>query len=141
MSNKWGDYYSVLVSWLNKNNYKVIEGCREEDRIDFEDKTIYINSQYKPENKLYTLLHESGHYSLNKYRDGFLKSHPVYPSGVSDHRKKRSKSYKVCLIAEEMEAWKRGIKIAKRFDFVINEEKYFKEMVKSVWSYVKWASR
>lgn len=142
MSNKiYKKQYKKLCEWVNSNGFEVKENCRALDRVDFSEKTIYINSQYKYENKLYTLLHECGHLKTDKNLKTFLKYHPIYSTDQSDGRVIKSKAYKVCLVSEELKAWHNGFRLAKKLGFEINKKNYDKVMVDSVFTYISWAGR
>ena len=58
----------------------------------------------------------------------------------SDGRNARSKAYKVSTVAEELEAWKRGRRLARRFKHHVNDSKYDEHMTKNIMSYIEWAS-
>lgn len=133
--------YKKLCEWVNSNGFEVKESCRALDRVEFSEKTIYINSQYKYENKLYTLLHECGHLKTDKNLKTFLKYHPIYSTDQSDGRIIKSKAYKVCLVSEELKAWHNGFRLAKKLGFEINKKNYDKVMVDSVFTYISWAGR
>ena len=85
-NNDWLIQYEQLKSWVESKNYTVTEKWGVEDCIVFEDQEIFINSRCKPENMFYTLLHECGHYLLDKSKETFKETHPVYPSDVDDKR-------------------------------------------------------
>ena len=125
-----------LVLWIESKGYIVIEECRSADYILFEDKEIFINSQYKWENKLYTLLHECGHYLLNETKDTFLEMYPVYPPAIVDKRVVNSLAYKVSILSLELKAWERGWRLAKRLNLIIDQKNYHKSMVEALWTYV-----
>ena len=82
----WNIQYDCLVEWLSTTEYVLIEKWGAQDFILFDDKEIIINSQYKPENKFYTLLHECGHLITNRKKKSFLDKYPLYPIDVSDRR-------------------------------------------------------
>ncbi|MBM88252.1 MAG: hypothetical protein CMQ41_07710 [Gammaproteobacteria bacterium] len=134
---KWELQFSTLSAWVEKKGYRVIVKNAVADCIVFQDKVIYINMNYTPENKFYTLLHECGHLLLENGKKVFLDEHPIYPSDILDGRIERSKAYKVCLLSEETNAWRKGWRLARRLELYVNKEKYHKSMVDSVWSYVE----
>jgi len=115
----------------------------EEDRVCFVDRCIYINSRKHPETKFYTLLHELGHVLVAMDWVNFNSDHPMYvhsPGEPYDGRKARSKSYRVSLISEEIEAWRLGRRFAKSLGLHINDSKYDKSMTEAIMSYINWAS-
>ena len=131
--------YIKLCKWVKSNGFKVKESHKALDRVEFSERTVHINSQYKYENKLYTLLHECGHLKTDKNIKTFLKYHPIYSTGQWDGRVIKSKAYKVCLVSEELKAWHDGLKLANKLGFKINKKNYDKMMVDSVFTYIAWA--
>lgn len=136
----WKNKYEKLCGWVYTQGFKVVEGHKEIDRLEFSNKTIYLNSQFKYENRLYILLHECGHLKTDKNIKTFLKYHPMYPTEVHDGRKLESKAYKVCLVSEELKAWQNGLKLANYLKIEINKTNYDKLMVNSVYTYIQWAN-
>jgi hypothetical protein len=128
--------YEKMKKWASSKGYSVSEEYHNEDSVCFDSKTIYINSRQSIENMLYGIVHEAGHILIFSSMKHFLDKHPIYPYDIMDGRVKRSKKYSVCLVSEEIEAWKKGLGLAKRLKININKEKYFKIMVESVWSYI-----
>ncbi len=59
----------------------------------------------------------------------------------SNKRLERSHKYKVDVIAEELDAWRKGKELAKRLDIYINEDNYYSLMTKCVYSYVRHLAR
>jgi hypothetical protein len=110
-----------------------------EDRFEFEGRTIYINTQSSIENQLFTLLHECGHVLVHKSNKQFAADYPYYAhadSAFNTARIVRSKAYQVSLVAEEIEAWKRGKRLAKRLAIPIDIDKYNTVMTNCVTSYI-----
>lgn len=133
---EWVTQYEQLKSWVESKGYTVTEKWKVEDCIVFEDQEIFINSQCKPENMFYTLLHECGHYLLNETKKSFKETHPFYPSEIIDKRIEKSTAYRVCILSEELKAWERGWRLAKRLNLHIVQENYHKCMTDALWSYV-----
>ncbi|MBO77047.1 MAG: hypothetical protein CME17_06395 [Gemmatimonadetes bacterium] len=134
--NDWIIQYEQLKSWAESKNYTVTEKWGVEDCIVFEDQEIFINSRCKPENMFYTLLHECGHYLLDKAKESFKETHPVYPSEVTDGRIEKSTAYRVCILSEELKAWERGWRLAKRLNLHVDQQNYHRCMTDALWTYV-----
>ena len=132
----WHQEYNKLKNWVESKHYTVKEMKGVEDCIVFEDRVIYINSRCKIENMFYTLLHECGHYLLNETKESFKETHPHYPSEIDDKRIEKSTAYKVCILSEELKAWERGWRLAKRLHLTVDQESYHKCMTEALWSYV-----
>jgi hypothetical protein len=106
-----------------------------------EVKTISINSSCHPETKFYTLLHEIGHILIRRDWKRFSKDYPNYldgPDAAVDGRRERRKSYRIGLIAEEIEAWKRGRKFADRNQLYVDPLKYDTDANSALMSYIEW---
>lgn len=133
-----------LVEVLNRKGYSVYFNTDDIDRVVFEDLEVFINSRLHPENKFYTLLHELGHIIVGESWPEFHADHPMYvhhPEARVDGRKERSYAYRVSLLSEEIEAWKRGRRFAKSLGFIIDDEKYDKYMTENIMTYIDWAAR
>ena len=50
-----------------------------------------------------------------------------------------SRERRVAKITEELEAWKRGERLARRLGIKINEEKFDKVRSDAIMSYIEWA--
>lgn len=135
----WNKQIEEVIRWVESKNYKVVFNTDEEDRLCFDSKTIFINSRKHPETKYYTLLHEAGHLLISQSWKSFENDMPMYATS-SDGRKERGKSYLVSLLAEEIEAWKRGRRLSGKLKHFINNDKYDRHITESVSTYVMWAS-
>ena len=133
----WHTQFQKLSSWAESKGYEVLCKTNIADCIIFEDKEIFINSRCNKENQFYTLLHECGHLITDSKKKMFLDEHPIYPSQVLDGRREKSKAYKVCLLSEELSAWREGWRLAKRLKLYVNKRKYHLCMVDAVFSYVE----
>lgn len=139
--NKIWQFQSQIISEaLKAMGYKTIYGTDQEDRVEFDSKAVFINSRNHPENKFYTLLHEYGHaYIFENLSEKFAADHPMYFRN-SDGQREKSKSARVSIVAEEIEAWKIGRQFARNLYMHIDEEKYDKHMTENLMSYINWAS-
>ena len=129
----------ILAAALDDFGYDLVQETDAEDRVEFDEvSTIYINSRCHPETRFYTILHEIGHILISEQSEEFTKNHPMYvhASGCSA---RSSGAYKVSLIAEEIEAWKKGRQFGKALGLYIDDGKYNKHMTESVMSYIYWA--
>lgn len=131
--------FEEIIDWVNSKGFEVSLETDAEDRVEWADKTIYINSRNHVENRYYTLLHECGHMMIAQSWRDFDRDHPMYACS-SDGRNARSKAYKVSTVAEELEAWKRGRRLARRLQHHVNEENYDAHVTKNVMSYIEWAA-
>ena len=136
----WEFQIGYLEELLSEHGYLLIEDTDEEDRIEFDERAVYLNSRLHPETRFYTLLHELGH--LDIFVNGaqqFQDEHPMYIQH-QDGRSPNGKAYRVSLLAEELEAWRRGRRIARQEGMIIDDFKYDKMMTDCVMSYINWAA-
>jgi len=138
--NDWNCQFWRMVEYANGLGFEILLDSDEEDRVDFDETTIYIKSRNHPETKFYTLLHEIGHAEIfvNSSRK-FEEDHPMFYQ-YSDGRVERSYAYRVSIVAEEIEAWRVGRNIARNLKLFIDDEKYDKHMTASLMTYINWAS-
>ena len=139
MGDKWKNQFDEVKCWLGKKGYTVKCRTDAEDCVLFCAKTVLINSRNHPETKYYTLLHECGHILIDKDSARFEKEVPVYARS-EDGRSARSKAYRVSTVAEELEAWKRGRRLAARLGHHVDDLKYDKQITDNVMSYIEWAA-
>lgn len=134
----------LLESWAMSKNWLIEYEYLASDEMDPASKIISINTRQGIENQLYTLLHECGHVLVQQDHKAYAKRYPgtakVNMSEKLSRRLEKSVAYKIDVISEEIEAWQRGLRLAKRLGIYINEEKYTALMNKCVYSYVKWAA-
>ena len=137
----WKYQIECLTGWLHSKGYTIVESGGARDSIVFDDKEVLLNSQYKDENKFYTLLHECGHLITNLNKKPFLEKYPLYPSDVIDGRVMKSISYRVSLVSEELIAWEKGLALAKRLNLKVDTKNYHKCMTDSIWTYIKYITQ
>lgn len=131
---------SEMVKYSKRLGFNVEFSPGVEDRCDFQEKKIYINSRKHAETRFYTLLHEIGHAAIYRYSSvSFARDYPMFYQ-FSDGRVERSYAYRVSTVAEELEAWRRGRNIARKKGLYVNDEKYDSIVTESVMSYINWAS-
>ena len=139
MSEIWKTQFDEICGWLDTKGYQVRSYTDATDCVSFTGKTVFINSRNHPETKYYTLLHECGHVLISNDSARFEKDMPMYARS-EDGRHVRSKAYRVSTVAEELEAWKRGRRLATRFAHVVDADKYDKQITDNVMSYIEWAA-
>ena len=93
-----------------------------------------INSTRSLETQLYILLHECGHILVSE-SDSIVNG----AEEVFDKYGEKTKIYKVFTVIEEVEAWKRGLRLAKKLNIPVNKEKWNRDVARAINSYMKWA--
>lgn len=141
-SGYWNMQFQRVVELVDDWGYEVELHPGARDRVELgESKTIYINSSYHPETKFYTLLHEVGHILIRRNWRKFAMNYPNYldgPETAVDGRRERRKSYRIGLIAEEIEAWKRGRAYAERHGLYVDMFKYDSDANTALMTYIDW---
>jgi hypothetical protein len=138
----WDRQFREVQEIIEDWGYEVELSTGANDRVELgEVKTIHINSACHPETKFYTLLHEVGHIMVRKDWKRFSKNYPNYldgPDAGVDGRRERRKSYRIGVIAEEIEAWKRGRSFADRHSLYVDVFKYDYDANTSLMTYIDW---
>ncbi len=135
----WNYQFSVVSDWLVKKGYMVALDTDVEDQVHIDEHIVQIDSRQHSESRFYTLLHEAGHVLIRQGWRQFHADHPMYASSA-DGRSVRSRAYRVSLIAEECEAWKRGRRLAKRFGLYVYDKKYDQISTDCLMSHIEWAA-
>ena len=129
-----------LIEWTNKKGYDIEFDYCVHDEFRPSDKSISISTRQGPENQLYALLHECGHLILQNNENLYNKKYPSSAKMAtcnSNLRLERSSRYKVDVLTEEIDAWRKGKDLAKRLEIYIDEDRYYLLMSKCVYSYIK----
>ncbi len=133
----------TLENWTYKKGYTTDFDYCVQDEFRPNDKLITINTRQGRENQLYALLHECGHLILDKNEESYAKK---YPSSMklayrNNKRLEKSYKYKVDVVAEEIDAWRKGRALANRLNIYVDDEKYYTIMTKCVYGYIMQAAR
>ena len=129
-----------VTNWVDNKGYSIEFSYCVQDEYRPGDNTITISSRQGVEKQLYSLLHECGHLILFNNEKLYEKKYPsstkmAYCS--SNKRLERSPKYKVDILAEEIDAWRKGKDLAKRLEIYIDEDKYYSVMSDCVYTYIK----
>jgi len=128
--------FDAVESWLYDRGYTVVQYTDAEDSVYYDSKEILINSRKHIESRFYTLLHECGHILVNDNRDR-LYTLSRETQAVMGHKPARKR--RIAVLSEEVEAWKRGERLAARLGLEIDEEKFDLCRTNALMSYVEWA--
>jgi hypothetical protein len=127
-----------LEAWAHNKGYSVCCGLGEDAYL-HEDKQIIFNTNLKSKkNQIYSLLHECGHalaYNSKDYKNKFPNLAAMRFKEVKVN--KRRNAVKCEIIAEELDAWKRGLKLAGRLKININKEDYDNYASRWVMTYIR----
>jgi len=133
-------YNQVWQYAVGRLGYEIFEGSDYQDACWSDVKQITICSRMGIEKKLYALLHECGHALIRENWSKFAKEYAAHAEVPQDGRRQRNAKYKVSTIEEEIEAWKRGKRLAKRLDIELDEERYDEHKAECLMSYIRWAA-
>jgi hypothetical protein len=136
----WEFQIGHIEGWLAEHGYELVQATDEEDQVELAAGVVRINSRQHPETRFYTLLHEAGHVDI--FKNGaaeFADEHPMYVQ-AEDGRSANSKAFRVSLLAEELEAWRIGRRLAHAEDLFIDDAKFDKLMANCVMTYINWAA-
>ena len=144
MSSKafWQSQFESVEKILkDRFDYAVICMTDEMDRVEFDDRLVYINSRCHPETRFYSLLHEYGHVEIYENSSSALcTSAPCYQT-FSSYRYGKSHAVRLGTLIEEIEAWKLGRLLVIRESMWIDIKNFEKMMNSCLMSYVKWAGK
>jgi len=134
-------YIGSVSDWLHKRGYTIECSYNAEDQVLLGHKKVTISTRNSPENRLYILLHECGHLlEYNNDSPSYHKKYPLSEPMLMDARKKYSIRGRVEIVEEEINAWKKGEKLADRLGFKMDKERYRKYAAKQVITYIDWAA-
>ena len=132
----WNDQSLVVEAWLVKKGFDLTYSKSADNELDWDRKRINIRPIKDKEEMFYTLLHECGHILVETNDKGFKDNYKT--KDFRDWHKMvatRDSALKVSILADEMEAWNRGRRLAKRLNLRLNEKKYKKIAGFCVWAY------
>jgi endonuclease I len=114
--------YSLVWQYaVDRLGYEVLEGSDLNDVCMSDTKQIHICSRNGIENK-------------------FQKEFPAHAACGYDGRKNKTDKYRISLIEEEFEAWKRGKRLAKRLGIQLDEARFEKHKAQCLMSYINWGA-
>jgi hypothetical protein len=105
---------------------------------------IKIEGRYNYEMKTYLMLHELGHHEMRKSWKRFEKRFPIVALAENHAHKKyerklrRRQNYFVECLEEEIAAWDEGLKLARKFDIVINMDRFINIRTKCLIQYMNY---
>ena len=129
------DAITAVTYWFQQKGYHVEIDRDGEDAIDRDSKFVSINSTRSLETQLHVILHEAGHL-LVEQSDKITNGIPEVLNKYSE----KSKIHRTFTVIEEIEAWKRGLKLANRLGIKINKEKWNKDVARAIYKYMVWAT-
>jgi hypothetical protein len=127
------DSIDTIIYWLQKRGYFIDFDRNGDDSVDRESKIVSINTTRSLETQLYILLHECGHVLVSE-SDNIVNGSEEVLCKYSE----KSKIYRVFTVIEEVEAWKRGLRLAKKLGIPVNKAKWNKDVARAIKKYMEW---
>lgn len=125
-----------VIAWCNERSL-VVNFTRDSDgTFEPNDSEIEITGRGRPETQLFWLLHECGHFLIERCESRV--AHGIIAEALND---KRSLVARVALVDEESEAWDRGKSLAERLGIHVSQERFNEFRAKALATYFKWATR
>jgi Zn-dependent peptidase ImmA (M78 family) len=119
-----------VIFYLESRKVEVRKG---RDNVYYPDDDIIIyNAQGNYKNQLYTLLHEAGHFLQRRSRT-FSSMNLIY--GDADLMQTNYQKFR--LLEQEMDAWDRGLRLAKSLEIKLDIIDYRKNAAYFIMQYVK----
>ena len=136
---------NILTEWLDKKGWTLNLDYLNQDEMLPSEKLVNINTRQGIEKQFYSLLHECGHLLIQSNWENYEKAYPatakMYAYATTHKQLARSPKFKVDCISEELEAWRRGKKLADRLSLYYHEERYNDLTAKCVYTYIQWANK
>lgn len=132
----WKNFRNYLVSWVEQKKEYVVHFVEDGDKnyIDSEFNEVIIDGTISYEMQTYILLHECGHILL--WENGMA----LDIQDKSGRTLGASFKERTFTVIEEIEAWKRGLSLAKRLKIPVDEVKWEEEVAEAIGKYIKWAA-
>jgi hypothetical protein len=128
-----------LKKWILKYKFliKIIKTSIEE--VNFNTKIININKDTKISSQIITLLHECGHILIYMQRKKYKYKYIVGSTWKDWHNLfiNRTKKTKILILEEEIEAWNRGKKLAKRLKIKIQTKLWNYHKTRALMTYIR----
>lgn len=123
----WKAQIARLEQWVNERGYVIdfSDGYKEEQGMFvWEHRTIYVHKHISDKEKqFYILLHECGHFLImcnaKQWKEKFPTSY-----GQSTNAYPQSNVVKMAFFEEEVEAWHRAVRLAKKLKLTVNRDKF-----------------
>lgn len=130
----------VVVEWCEARSLNVSFGKILNGVFYPAEKKVLISGRASPQKQLCYLLHECGHFLIDNCSSEKTKV-SRWGSFEDPDIGWTSKRYRVEIVDEEIEAWKRGEKLAARLGLEIDTRTFNAVKAESLITYMKWASR
>jgi hypothetical protein len=128
-----------VIEWCEARQLEVVFAKKSGGLYDHLKKKIRINGHARPDMQLYMLLHECGHHLIDSKQTG----ERLFSQGYSadDPNVRRTATHRIDIVAEELEAWHRGSRLASRLKIKLDKVAFDKARTTCMKTYMKWCLR
>jgi hypothetical protein len=139
-----------VEDWLEKKGYSLSVEPDAKDEVHFEPTLcVFINSNQSRESKLHTALHECGHILIRKSRMRCGHKGRKRCTGISaveeqkgiGRYKKSTTRRRMAVMTEEIEAWERGLTLARRLCIKVNKKRFENARIRALMTYCRWCCK
>lgn len=126
-----------IETWLAKKGFALLKSKLPtiQDEVDFDRKVVFLSLRSKPDNQLYSLLHECGHVVIRTRKD-YAERFAATVEREEEPTKKETNRSIVEQIEEEILAWREGQKLAYKLDIYVNDKIYYNYGYRWVMGYI-----
>lgn len=135
------DAMAKVVEWVRARGYDVVFTGGEAGAYNPKLNRIELSGRLSTERQLHVLLHECGHFLIEGIGDSRSKKYPNGYARIDEKIEGRDVIHKIDVIAEEFDAWHRGLRLAERLQIYIDTDAFNKTRAKMLMSYIHWATR
>lgn len=128
----------TIVGWCASKGIEVSFGKKPGGTYHTSEKRITIVGRASPEKQVYMLLHECGHHLVG-YTEEDERFGMGYPH-LEDSAVNTTFHHKLACLEEEIEAWNRGWRLAKRLGLGLDRGDFDRVRLACLKSYVRWAN-
>ena len=136
------DGLRVTTEWARSKDIIVDFIKVQSGRFHSQSRRIEVSAHMAPVLQLYILLHELGHFLIEDEGPTYVADR--FPNGyrrIMDDVPGRGPLHKVDVIAEEFDAWSRGLTLAKHLGIEVDRQVFDDVRARYLVSYFKWATR
>jgi hypothetical protein len=133
------DRLVVMVDWCTKKRLMVTFRNQSGAQYERDKKLITVNGRLAPEKQLHVLMHECGHHLI-----GIPSPEERFGQGYQQADNadlKRTTLHRIDVLDEELEAWARGLKLAKRLHIAVDIDRYNRTRSEYIKTYLLWAAK
>lgn len=133
------DDIETVSEWLTSRGWKVEMHQDGGSYIRPHEGRVVIDTSESRSEMLNSILHEAGHVSI--IEEPLPSQYPAGYSANGGTPDKRSRSYRIDVLLEEVEAWRRGRILAQTLGISLKGRSFIMGRNAAIKSYAEWASK